>query len=145
MAATQRGRATIFGAAGTTNFHGAATGTLFNEGYDLESDFQTDELRDEVNDLRGFVGSGEVYRATIRFTPVAAANGANTIALAKNSLAPPSKMAKLTLTGFDNAIFNSTEWVYVGGWRQTGSRNGIATYELRIARGAVYDCSTEIS
>lgn len=140
MAATQRGRATIFGATGTVS----GIATFFNEGYDLESDFQTDELRDEVNDLRGFVGSGEVYRATLRFTPVAA-SGTNTIANAKASLAPPAKLDVITLTAFDNALLNSPQWVYVGGWRQSGSRNGIATYELRIARGAVYDCSTSIS
>lgn len=150
MAHKQTGVAVIFGFPGGVSWTGI--GTLFNESGDFEHNYQLDQVADEDNEVRTLIHSGETYDATLQFTP-RAASGSNTITSAAASLAPPAKGATVTLgaavgggaVDFKLAIANSTQWVYVGGWRVAFRKNGVATYELKIKRSPNYDLSAAVS
>jgi hypothetical protein len=140
MASNQTGRATIFGFAGTISWSGI--GTLYKESGDFASEFKLDRLMDEDNEPQGFIGSGEMYKAGLLFTPV---SSGSTIAAAKLSLEPPAKLARVTLTSFAWATANSATWVYVGGWKIAFKKDGLATYALNIEKSPLRDLSTPVS
>jgi hypothetical protein len=140
MASNQTGRATIFGFPGSVSWTGI--GTLYKESGDFSSEFKVDRLMDEDNEPQGLIASGEMYKATLQFTPVS--NG-STLAGARLSLEPPAKLARVTLTGFDWSGANSAQWVYTGGWKIAFKKDGIATYSLNIERSPLRDLSTPVS
>lgn len=141
MASKQTGVAVIFGFPGGVAFTGA--GTFFNESGEFSHQVQLDEIRDEDNEVRTFIHSGELYEGRLLFTPRAAA-GTNTLANAATSLAPPAKGAQVTLSSFKLAIANAADWVYVGGWRVAFRKNGVATYELFIKKSPNNDLSAAV-
>ena len=145
MAHKQTGVAVVFGFPGAVAW--AGIGTLFNESGDFEHAYKLDQVEDEDNEVRTLIHSGETYEATLQFTPRAAV-GANTVANAALSLAPPAKGSTVTLGGSPNfalAIANSSQWVYVGGWRVSFRKAGVASYELKIKRSPNYDLSAAVT
>src|SRR4051812_21303765 len=99
MASNQTGKATIFGFPGSVSWSGI--GVLYKESGDFSSDFKLDRLMDDDNEPQGLIASGEMYKASLQFTPV---SSGSTLAGARTSLAPPGKLAAVTLSGFDLAI-----------------------------------------
>jgi hypothetical protein len=151
MASKITGIAVVFGFPGGVAWAGAIK-NLSNEGGDFEHNVQVDEVRDADNELMSLAHSGETYDATLQFTP-RAASGTNTLASAAASLAPPEKGAAVTLgqaagagaVDFKLAVANSSQWVYVGGWKTAFKKNGVATYELKIKRNPNADISTAVN
>lgn len=142
MASKQTGVAVVFGFPGNVAFTGS--GTFFQESGSFEQDIKIDEVRDEDNELRTLIHSGETIEGNLMFTPRAAA-GTNTLANAKLSLAPPAKGAQVTLTLFALAALNAADWVYVGGWKIDSKKDGVTTYAMKIKRSPNNDISVAVS
>jgi hypothetical protein len=154
MGSAIKGVAVIFGFRGSVNYVvGAVAGlrNLFNESGDFSSDFQTDRVQDEDNDYRTLIGSGELYKAKLMFTP--RGGNANTLTEAAAALNPPDKLSTVILgaaagggaVNFRLSLANSSQWVYVGGWRVAFKKNGVATYELDIERSPIYNLSAPVT
>jgi hypothetical protein len=155
MSSLVKGVAVIFGFKGGVNFvvgAAAALRNLFNESGEFSHDFQVDRVQDEDNEYRSLIGSGELFKAKLLFTPRAVA-GTNTLANAAASLTPPDMLSTVILgaaagTGavdFKLSLANASTWVYVGGWRVAFKKNGVATYELEIERSANNDLSAAVT
>lgn len=129
--AIQTGIAVVYGFNGTVTASGI--GSFFNESGDVSVDIKIDEIRNETNDLVGLIHSGETYDATLMFTPKG-----TTLALAKAALAPPAMGSTVALSAFQDSTPNviNGNWAYVGGWKIAFKKDGIATYELKLKRGA---------
>ncbi len=130
--ATVTGRAVIYGFPGTEGTGLAGIATFINDSGDISSDIKIDEIRNEANDLVGLVHSGEVFTASMMFTPATTAPG--TLTALKALLVAPTIGAAVTLTLFDSPEMNKTDWVYAGGWKLSFKKDGIATYELKLMR-----------
>lgn len=142
MASKYTGVAVIFGFPGTVAFTGS--GTFIKESGDLEHDVQIDEITDDDNELVTLLHSKESYIFTLLFTPRAASGSSTSRASAKASLAPPAKGAQVTLSGFDSGtLVNTSDWVYVGGWKLAFKKNGVASYSLKIRRSPNNDISAQ--
>jgi hypothetical protein len=141
MPSIQTGKAVIFGFKGTVSGAGVGGAASFlNESGDISNDVKIDEIRNEDNELVGLIHSGQVFDASLTFTPAAGSiSGVNALMTA------PTLGGKVTLSGFQAAAMNQTDWVYVGGWKMAFKKDGIATYELKIKRGANFDISAVIS
>lgn len=152
MASKQTGVAVIYGFPGGVSWTGIGTAAFFNESGDFEAPITVDEVRDEDNELRTLIHSGETIDGTLQFTP-RAPTGTNTKAAAANSLPPPAPGSKVTLgaavgggaVDFALGIANAADWVYVGGWRVAFRKNGVATYELKIRRSRNNDISAAVT
>lgn len=130
MASSQTGRATVFGFNdGTVAYTGY--GALLKDSGDFSHEFKLDELMDGDNQIVSLVASHGVYKATLTFSPVAT-TGTNTLANAKLSLEPPAKLARVTLASMAWAGGNHARWAYVGGWKISFKKDGIAVYTLDI-------------
>lgn len=157
MASKQTGIAVVYGCPGTIVVTGTAL-VLFNESASFESNFKVDEVRDEDNELRTLIHSGEVYDATLMFTP-RAASGTNTLANAISSLLPPGKGSIVTLslmsrgategvgTGhpMTTAFIATNDWVYVGGWKIGHKKDGGTTYEFKIKRNPNFNIGAAVT
>ena len=149
MAAVQTGIAVVFGFPGTIAMVGIGSVTeanaFFNDSGELSGDHTVDEVRDESNDVRTLVHSGELLEVTLTLTPRSAA-GSNTLASAKTSLTKPTLGTVVTLTGFDDPLLTGA-WSYVGGFRNSYRKDGVAQYTMRIRKSpvAAYDISTPVT
>lgn len=148
MASAQSGIAVVFGFPGGVAITGVATfGKFFNDSGDFSADHTLDEVRDEDNDVRTFIHSGEMLEANLNFTPRAPTldptHADNTKAKAKEALVKPTKGASVVLSNFAWAAANAT-WSYVGGFRLAFSKAGVATYTMRIRKSPDYDVTTPV-
>lgn len=141
MPSVQTGKAVIFGFKGTVSGAGVGGAASFlNESGDISNDVKIDEIRNEDNELVGLIHSGQVFDASLTFTPA----GGSISGVTANMTAP-TLGGKVTLSGFQAVAMNQTDWVYVGGWKMAFKKDGIATYELKIKRSANFDISAVIS
>jgi hypothetical protein len=144
--AVQTGIAVVYGFPGTIAVVGLASVSFFNDSGDVSGDHTVDEVRDEDNDVRTLVHSGALLEATLTLTPRSPADvpgSGNTLSSAKLSLAKPAPGAVVTLSNFDSPLLNST-WSYVGGFRTSFRKDGVASYTFRIRRSdAGYDIVTK--
>lgn len=143
MPSLQTGIAVVFGFKGTVAGAGlTGVASFLNESGDVSSDIKVDEIRNEDNDLVGLIHSGEVFDASLTFTPYGTA-GAGVNALTA-LLKSPTIGGAVVLTNFRSVELNKADWVYVGGWKVAFKKDGVATYELKIKRAA-NNISTAVS
>lgn len=146
MASIQTGVAVIYGfspigtvTTTTATAAGTVTGiaSMFRDSGDLSNDIKVDEIRDEDNELVGCIHSGETFEFSLMFTPKGTTlTGATSAA---NALSPPIKGSAVLLTSFvdDSAApFINGAYLYVGGWKVSFKKDGVATYEMKIRRGS---------
>lgn len=146
MASIQTGVAVVYGfspggsvTTTTASASGTVTGvaSMFRDSGDLSSDIKIDEIRDEDNELVGCVHSGETFEFSLMFTPKGTTLAGATSAA--NALSPPIKGSAVVLAGFaDDSVapFINGAYLYVGGWKVSFKKDGIATYEMKIRRGS---------
>jgi hypothetical protein len=157
MASAVSGIAVIFGFKGSIDYKVATVAglrNLFNQTGEFSDEFTNDMVEDEDNDVRSLIGSRRIYKARLSVIPRAAV-GTNTLANAALSLTPPDMLSPVILgaaaggganVDFKLALANSSQWVYVGGWKLALKYNGVASFDLDIMRsGAGYDLSAAVS
>lgn len=140
MASVQTGTAVVYG------FPGSFSGNVFSATYiketgDVSSNIKIDEIRDEDNELVGLVHSGETLEMTLTMTPKS-----TTLADAKKQLSAPIIGSKVTLANFhdDDVSFINGNWAYVGGFKVSFKKDGIASYEIKLMRHRTNDIALAI-
>jgi hypothetical protein len=149
MASKVTGRATVFGFGATASVSFTGAGTFIRETAEVEHNYQLDALHDDDNEQLSLAHSGEVFEGTLVFTPIAS-SGTNTLANAKESLRAPAKGSPVTLANFPapagaNDYINKSDWVYIGGFKVGGRKNGFWSYTMKIRRSPNNDLSTQPS
>ncbi len=142
MASVQTGVATIFGFAGLVSGLSGAV-TFFKESGDVSGDIHIAEVRDEDDELRGLIHSGESWDWDILFTPEGVA--ATGIAALGAAIVAPTKGAQITVTLCKVTALNTADWVYVGSWKLAFKKDGVLTYACKIKRSPVNNISTPVA
>lgn len=130
--ANQIGLAAVFGAKGTVAYTGVSTTQNKKLGTPLDDEFNVVEGKDGAGEVFGVAASGRKHKITIVIVPVDPTSPSS-LATAASNIKLPDPLAKVTLAGFGNSLYDG-DWNYIGGGKIDETDEGFLKVTLPCGR-----------